>query len=68
MTDAADPNPTPSPTSDEMHWGVAYLRQQIQDVRQDLHEQIGLIHSRIDEMNKRMDSQFKWISTTMLLR
>ena len=42
------------------------MHQQIEGLRQDMHQQIGLIHSRIDETNKRIDSQFKWLITTML--
>ena len=42
-----------SPTSStEMHWGVVYLRQDIQDLRQDMRHQIGILHGRIEETNR----------------
>ncbi len=66
MTEVS-PQSARSAEPDDIHWGAAYLRQDIQDlrqvlrqdvheVRQDLRHQIGLVHSRIDETNKRVDS------------
>ena len=60
----AESSQSQSPTSStEMHWGIAYLRQDIQDLRQDMRQdiqdlrqdmrhQIGLLHGRIDETNR----------------
>ncbi len=31
-----------------------------------MRHQIGLVHSRIDETNKRIDSRFAWLITTMV--
>ena len=39
MTEAS-PQPTRSPEPDDIHWGVSYLRQDIQDLRQDLRQDI----------------------------
>ena len=78
-----------SPTSStEMHWGVAYLRQDIQDLRQDLRQdiqdlrqdmrqdiqdlrqdmrhQVGILHGRVDETNRRIDSRFALLVTAMI--
>lgn len=37
-------DPSPQPTADDMHWGISYLREDIQDLRQDIRS----LHSRID--------------------
>ena len=49
-----------SPTSStEMHWGVAYLRQ-------DMRHQVGILHGRVDETNRRIDSRFALLMTAMI--
>lgn len=64
MADA--PPTTPTPSSDDMHWGISYLREDIQDLRQD----VRAIHSRIDGVNdslmKRIDSRFALLLTAMI--
>ena len=40
--------PQSHPTSEELHWGVNYLRGDIQDLR----NQVGSVHHRIDETNR----------------
>ncbi len=65
--------PQSRPTSEELHWGVIYLRGDLQDLR----NQVGTVHHRIDEINrslgeqiqavhKRMDAHFMWIMTTLV--
>ena len=48
----------PSLSSDEIHWGVAYLREDLQDLR----VEIRLLHTRIDgtsaALGARMDERF----------
>lgn len=44
-----------TPTPDNTHWGVAYLREDLQD-----------LHQQITETNKRIESRFAWLITTMV--
>ena len=46
MAEGATPQSRPS--SEELHWGVSYLRADIQDLR----NQVGSVHHRIDETNR----------------
>ena len=39
---------------EEFHWGIAYLREDIQDLR----TEIRGVHSRIEETNRRIDERF----------
>lgn len=58
-------NPSQSPPQQapaEFHWGIAYLREDIQDLR---HE-IRTVHTRIDDSNRRQDIHFRWLMTTMI--
>lgn len=57
-----NPNPQSRPAPEDLHWGISYLRGDIQDLR----NQIGVVHQRIDESNKRMDSHFMWTMTTLV--
>ena len=49
------PPSTPTPPPEDMHWGISYLRVDIQDLRQD----VRAIHSRID-------SKFAVLLTVMI--
>ncbi len=53
MTD--NPNPQPRPAPAELHWGISYLREDIQDLR----NQIGSVHHRIDETNRSLGEQIQ---------
>ena len=78
MTESSNPQPRPAP--EELHWGISYLREDIQDLRnqigavhhridetnRSLGEQIQAVHRRIDETNKRMDAHFIWTMTTLV--
>ena len=76
MAEPTDPQEaTPSP--DNTHWGVAYLREDLQDLRQqmrednkDLRQQMAETNQRIDGINEslgqRIDSRFAWSITTMV--
>jgi hypothetical protein len=51
--------PPPAEAPADFHWGIAYLREDIQDLRQDMHHQnqdlrqeIRAVHGRIDEMSR----------------
>lgn len=63
---------TPS-SPDNTHWGIAYLREDLQDIRLQMREdtkelrvQIAETNKRIDETNKLLESRFIWIITTMV--
>ena len=45
--------PQSHPTSEELHWGVSYLREDIQDLR----NQVGSVHHRIDEFNRSLSGR-----------
>ena len=45
---AEEATPKPAPTSEELHRGINYLREDLQDLR----TQVGGIHLRIDETNR----------------
>jgi septal ring factor EnvC (AmiA/AmiB activator) len=78
MAETTKPQAAPDP--DNTHWGVAYLREDLQDLRQqmredskDLRQQIAETNRRIDETNRRIDrtneligSRFAWLITTMV--
>ena len=68
MSESTDP-PTRAvlPTPGEMPWVISYLRDDIQDLRQDLRIQIRAVHDRIDETNKRIDETNKRIDETSRL-
>jgi len=57
------PQPTPSSQAPaELHWGIIYLREDIQDLKQD----IRALHARIDETNMHQGTHFRWLMTTMI--
>jgi len=53
MTDS--PAPQSRPASEELHWGISYLREDIQDLR----NQVGAVHQRIDETNRSLGEQIQ---------
>ena len=78
MAETTDPQAASAP--DNTHWGVAYLREDLQDLRlqlredvKDLRQQIAETNKRIDETNNRINrtneligSRFAWLITTMV--
>ena len=48
---------TPKPAPEELHWGISYLREDIQDLR----HQIDLVHRRIDETNRILGEQIQTV-------
>ena len=70
MADTPKTNP---PAEDDMHWGIAYLREDIQDLRLDQRaglERMERIAARIeavnDNLSARMDSRFAVLLTAMI--
>lgn len=72
MSENADPQTRPVPTPAEMPWVITYLRDDIQDLRQDLRIQIKAVHDRIDETNRLLGEQIRavhkrlWIMGTLV--
>ena len=68
---AETPESQAASAPDNTHWGVAYLREDLQDLRQqmredvkDLRQQTAETNRRIDETNKRIDETNKRIDET----
>ena len=64
MSESTDPPTRAIPTPGEMPWVISYLRDDIQNLRQDLRIQIKAGHDRTDETNKRIDETNKRIDET----
>jgi hypothetical protein len=77
MTEAATPQPTRPQPPEELHWGISYLREDIQDlrqemrdntqeVRQEMREEIRTLHGRMDvlntSLNARIDETAKFLA------
>ena len=46
---------SPQPPAEDVHWAVAYLREDLQDIR-----------NEIRSLHARLDSQFRWTMTSMI--
>ncbi|NKB71434.1 MAG: hypothetical protein GKR89_30550 [Candidatus Latescibacteria bacterium] len=57
MPEASDPQPPPRPDPADMHWGIAYLREDIQDLRNDMRHQFEVVHKRIDQSHQLLDTR-----------
>ncbi|MBI2504927.1 MAG: hypothetical protein HYW07_17045 [Candidatus Latescibacteria bacterium] len=55
MTETSTSQPSRPPPPAELHWGISYLREDIQDLRQDLRNELRVVHTRIDQTNQRLD-------------
>ena len=60
------PESQASPSPDNTHRGVAYLRKDLQDLRQQVRDYIKDLRQQITETNKRIESRFTWLITTMV--
>lgn len=63
ISDSSSPNQAP----EDMHWGINYLREDIQDLRLDMREirvemqaRFGEMQGQFAEIQKRADSRFFW--------
>ena len=54
MADTADDHPRTGHGDDEMHWGISYLREDIQDLR----AMIVRLEARFDDRLDRQDAKF----------
>ncbi len=69
MAETTDPRAASDP--DNTHWGVAYLREDLQQLRlqmredsKDFRQQIAETNKRIDRTNELIGSRFAWLITT----
>ena len=53
MSETSNPQPAPSKPPEEFHWAVTYLREDIQDIR----NEIRGVHGRIDETNRSLSER-----------
>ena len=56
------PESQASPSPDNTHWGVAYLREDLQDLRQQVRDDIKDLRQQIAETNKRIDEVHRLLS------
>ena len=49
MSETSNPSPVQPQPSQELHWGISYLREDIQDLRQDLHQAIQGVRQELRE-------------------
>ena len=54
-------NPSAAQPPQELHWGIAYLREDIQDLR---HE-IRSTHNRIDEVNRSLNERIDEVNRSL---
>ena len=55
MADTADDHPRTGHGDDEMHWGISYLREDIQDLR----AMIVRLEARFDDRFNKQDAKFE---------
>ncbi|MBT3344542.1 MAG: hypothetical protein HN712_20305 [Gemmatimonadetes bacterium] len=61
----ADPTPKPTTSPDDMHW-VLYLREDIQEIRQDLRALVVRVDAVERRLNERIDSRFGLLLMAMI--
>lgn len=60
------PNPPvtrPHPPAEELHWGISYLREDIQDLRQEMRESVQGVRHEIQEVRQEMRSEIRAVHT-----
>jgi exonuclease VII large subunit len=55
MTETPASQPSRPQPPAEFYWGISYLREDIQDLRQELRSELRTVHTRIDQTNQRLD-------------
>lgn len=53
----AETNPAPSPSPDDMHWGISYLREDLQDVKHDLRDFRKEVQQQFADMRREFDDK-----------
>jgi uncharacterized coiled-coil DUF342 family protein len=49
MSETSNPSPAQSQPPQELHWGISYLREDIQDLRQDMHQAVQGVRQELRE-------------------
>lgn len=63
---AETPESEATTSADNTHWGIAYLREDLQDIRLQMREDSKELRLQMIETNKRIDSRFTYLITTMV--
>ena len=61
-----DNEPSSHPAPDDMHWGISYLREDLQDLRQEMRALHGRIDQISESLTRRIDSRFALLLTAMI--
>ena len=61
-----NPPPDHGPSTADMHWGIAYLREDIQEIRQDLRALVVRVDAVERRLNERIDSRFGLLLMAMI--
>ena len=65
MAESTD-SPMPQPPEDNMNWGFAYLREDIQDIRQEFRGQLQEVRAEILELRKDIATRFNYTIGAMV--
>ncbi len=57
---------SPSPPPEDMHWGISYLREDLQDVKQDLRDFRKEVAQEFTELRREMAQQLRHNLTIMM--
>ncbi len=63
---AETPESEATTSADNTHWGIAYLREDLQDIRLQMREDSKELRLQIVETNKLIGSRFTYLITTMV--
>ena len=61
------PPSTPSPPPEDMHWGISYLREDIQNLRNAVHALHGRVDMFGEALTRHIDSRFALLTATIAL-
>ena len=64
MADTADDHPRTGHGDDEMHWGISYLREDIQDLRLG----IRAVHDRVDRQGETLTERIDSVNESLTNR
>ena len=62
----ADNDSSSHSAPDDMHWGISYLREDLQDLRQEMRALHGRIDQISEALTRRIDSRFALLLTVMI--
>ena len=75
MTEASTPQPARPQPPEEFHWGISYLREDIQDLRQELRgldakleARTAALDAKIDGLDLRLNAKIEGLDTRLSTR